>query len=313
MTEHYPRVRVQSTHGALLIRDALSFTFYLRHPHAEIAQKVMRSFESYLRVIGGREKLSLYSEEAGAWLKLDAARGETLHQEFLDPERARIHLVDASDNERRYQFNYDGKRIGHPALAREPGAVSAVSFWLPTEYLAEHGPSRLRELAMELAAPLPFCSAHAGLAFNTNMSLVGMRRHSQESRELCFRYPGLDIPDLSDRAWNVGTRVAAVSWLTFLGQPLLGELGGVAALRSRLLSPGTTVQEMEAERAIITLGPRPEAGDTEEGRALLPYRELASVLEPWLYFQKPPDNISFSELAASDHEAVLRWQRRFLD
>jgi hypothetical protein len=307
VSEPYPRIRVRDSDGTLRIRDSLSFTFYMRQPHAQVAQKVLRTLESYQAAVGAKT-LSLYTDQEGFWWPLNAAGWELTRQQFQGPDRAWVHL--SSGLEQGYHFDYIGKDIGHPHFARHPGVVSTVSFWLPTEYLEEHGPARVRELAMELAAPLPFCSGHAGLTFKTGLSLVGMMR---ESRELCFRYPGLDVPDLDHHSLNIGTRIGAVSWLTFLGQPVLGELGGVAGLRSRLLSPGTTVQEMEAERALITLGPRPEAGDTEEGRALLAYRELAGVLAPWLYFKAPPGNISFSELAARDHEALIRWQRRFLD
>ncbi|WP_414639288.1 type VI immunity family protein [Archangium sp.] len=109
-----------------------------------------------------------------------------------------------------------------------------MSFWLPTEYLEEHGPGLTRELALELATPLPFCSGHAGLSFNCDTSLVGVER---EVRKLCFRYPGMDIPDPSLLSYEIGTRVRGPGWLTFLGQPVLGELGGTAGLRSRLCHP----------------------------------------------------------------------------
>ncbi len=87
---------------------------------------------------------------------------------------------------------------------------------------------------------------------------------------------------------------------------MLGELGGAAGLRSRLHAPGTTVEELDADRAVVTLGEWPEAGDTEKGQDLPAYRELARVLEPWLYHE---------EYGVSDfnRENVRRWERRFLD
>jgi hypothetical protein len=94
--------------------------------------------------------------------------------------------------------------------------------------------------------------------------------------------------------------------LTFLGQPVLGGLGGAAALRARLHSPDTTVRELDGERAVVTLGEWPEAGDLEQGRTLPAYRELARVLEPWLY-EGPPFEKDFSP------EDRRRWERRFLD
>lgn len=50
----------------------------------------------------------------------------------------------------------------------------------------------------------------------------------REIRDRCFRYPGMDIPAPSWHSWHLGTRVRGPSWLTLLGQPVLGGLGGRA-------------------------------------------------------------------------------------
>jgi hypothetical protein len=87
----------------------------------------------------------------------------------------------------------------------------------------------------------------------------------------------------------------------------MSELGSTAGLSSRLQSPDTSVQELEGDRAVITLGPWPEAGDTDSGQELPAYRELARVLEPWLYHEPPLRGSDFTP------EDLLRWERRFLD
>lgn len=87
---------------------------------------------------------------------------------------------------------------------------------------------------------------------------------------------------------------------------MLGQLGGVEGLRFRFSSPGTTVAPLPGDRAVISLGPWPEAGDTDVGRDLPEYRELARVLEPWLYHSLGPWPY-FPE------ETRQRWERRFLD
>ena len=291
-SESSPRIRVYAESGHLLIRDGLSLTFYMRHPHARVAPGVMRSLDAYLRAVGP-DALGVYPGEGGYWRTLDDAGWAYIREKLLHPRSANVHLADASTSENRYSFHYRGSTL--VPLPWEPDGsnmVSAVSFWLPTEYLEQHGPGKVRELALELAAPLPFCSGHAGLSFNCETDLVGVGR---EVHELCPRYPGMDIPDPSLLALDIGTRVKGVHWLNFLGQPVLGELGGAAGLRARLHSPGTTVQELEGERVVVTLGPSPDAGDTEQGRTLPAYRELARVLEPWLYLTDSP------------------WERRFLD
>ncbi len=301
MNERYPRVRVRVESGALMIREAVSITFYMRHSHADVSNSVLRSLEFYRRVVQPHEFYQ-YSHEAGTAVRLDEAGWERNRNELLDDHSAIIHMSGGAEGE--YRFLYHGRPIDTPMpWGIEPDRVCAVSFWLPTEYLEEHGPGRVRELALELGAPLPFCSGQAGLAFNCETDILGTWA---EVFKLCFRYPGMEIPDPELLSLELGARVRTVNWLTFLGQPVLGAVGGAAGLRARLSSPGTTVQELEGERAVVTLGPWPEAGDTERGLVLPAYRELARVLEPWLYQEK------LRAALPPGHE-VLRWERRFLD
>jgi hypothetical protein len=303
MSEHYPRIRIRAENGYLLVREGLSFCFYMRRPHDEVKQAALKSLETYLRVVGP-QALSLYADMEGDWQELDDAGWGLTRRQLLDDSLSTILLRDTAASGNQYRFDYQGRPLFDPAVHDGPDAVSAVSFWLPTEYLEEHGPGRVRELALELAAPLPFCSGHAGLSFNGETEPLSM---SGEARALCFRHPGLDIPKLEHLSCELGTRVRGASWLTFLGQPVLGELGGVEELRARLASPGSTVQELEGKRAVITLGKWPEAGDTARSQRLPAYRELARVLEPWLYREERILR------PASLVEDVHRWERRFLD
>ncbi|WP_395850922.1 DUF3396 domain-containing protein [Cystobacter fuscus] len=300
MSEHYPRIRRYSLHDTaryLIVRECVSISFYVRRAHAELSRAVMHALEVYLRAVGPRA-LGLYGDDEGDWQELDDKGWEFIRQQFLNPLGARVALTGESDDLAGYEFVYDGRRVEDIDL----GGSSLVTFFLPTEYLEEQGPGRVRELALELAAVLPFASGHAGLSFVYPEALLGV---TTSIRDDAFRYPGLDMPD-SYVAMDIGSRVKGAYWLTFLGQPLLGELGGVAGLRARLPSPGTTVQEMEGERAVVTLGEWPEAGDWEQGRTLSAYRELARVLEPCLYaFLHNWDGFS--------REDMRRWERRFLD
>jgi hypothetical protein len=303
MSNHYPRIRIRTDKGYLAIRDGLSFTFYMRRPHHEVVPAVLRSLNVYLAAVGPNA-LGWCLDQEGFFHEMDSAAWEQFRHEMLSNRRLIFHLKDADEDEQGYEFRYWGKKLDAKSLTRNPGAVTAVSFWLPTEYLEEHGPGRMRELALELAGPLPFCSGHGGLNFSCDPDLLGVRR---AVRRLCFRYPGMDIPSEGWTALHLGTRVRGATWLTFLGQPVLDEVGGVEGLRSRLHSPGTTVQPLEGERAVVTLGSWPEAGDTEQGNTLPAYRELARVLEPWLYHDPPLQDDDFTP------EDMLHWERRFLD
>jgi hypothetical protein len=201
---------------------------------------------------------------------------------------------------------YFGYHARIPSRQPPRDSVSVLRVTLPTEFLEERGQSFMRELILDMASRLPYASGHAGLALSTWSSADDQL---DQLRPVMFRHPGFDIRDASIHD-NMGTRVDGIHWLNFLGQPVLGELGGVAGLRARIQSPPTPVQDLDGGRAVVTLGPCPEVGDLAEGRALPAYRELARLLEPYLepfpwrltHFPKP-----------SAEEELRRWWRRFLD
>ncbi|XXF77790.1 DUF3396 domain-containing protein [Myxococcaceae bacterium GXIMD 01537] len=300
MNEHYPRIRVRAKNGRILLREGLAISFYMAQPHPVLRSEVTQALDVYLRAVGP-QALTVYADMEGEWQDLDDAGWELCRRELQDEYAARLLLADNLVDGEQYQFEYWGKSIDAPRWTDDPTVVSMLSFWLPTEFLEEHGPAHVRELALAMAAPLPFFSGGVGLSFNGGLDLVGV---IDEVAKRAFRYPGLDIPRFSWRSMHMGPRhIQGVSWLTFLGQPVLGELGGASTLRERLHSAGTSVQELDGERAVVTLGPWPEAGDTAQGNTLPAYRELARVLEPWLYFEERP---------RADWDA-RGWERRFLD
>ncbi|WP_255207998.1 type VI immunity family protein [Myxococcus sp. AM009] len=216
---------------------------------------------------------------------------------------ANIHLSDAPP-EAHFRFDYLGRERVDSPFANGLGEVSAVSFWFSTDYLEQHGPRQTRKLLMALAAPLPFASGNAGLAFSGSLDVAANIR---QVRRDCLRYPGLEVLRLSMTSLRIGTRVRGPSWLTFLGAPLLSQLGGAAQLGSRLNTPSTTVQAVEATSAVVTLGDWPATGDSEHDEPLSGYRELARALEPWTLWGEG------ESILGLEPEAARRWERRFLD
>jgi Protein of unknown function (DUF3396) len=325
MTRNYPRVRRHSSlpdGDRLWMREVFRLVLHLPYDHYDVAKQVSRAFEVYLSAVGnGPEVFSEYnlgyepdSLHEAAWARIRATLSPPTGRRFLeDLGREDVHLYEKRQFERMVELSGCDKDVsgyGFFYLSRLPlrtrthveDEVSLVSFSWPTEYLEEHGSGQMRELAMELAALLPFSSGHAGLAFySPNTLCASMKGIHEES----LRYPGMDV---SHGIRELGSRVDGVHWLNFLGQPVLGELGGVAGLRARLHSLGTTAQEMETQRAVVTLGQWPEAGDLTRGQNLPAYREFARLMEPWLY--EGPRYHSFHD---ASREETLRWRRRFLD
>ncbi|WP_375771648.1 DUF3396 domain-containing protein [Archangium gephyra] len=304
MSDHYPRVRIDRSVGKqqiLCIRESVSITFYMKRSHQEVVHQVLNALDVYRRAVGPQALTSYAHPYNETWDELDEKGWAYIRQHMLEEPAAYPWLCQSDSETLGYEFNYNGLLLEIYEEDEDP--ASQVSFFLPTEYLEEHGPGRVRELALELAAVLPFNSGHAGLCFHFPDTILGATRRI---RDLAFRYPGMDIPGARSSASSIGTRLDGVHWLNFLGPPVLGDLGGAAGLRTRLQSPGTTVQELDGERVVVTLGKWPEAGDTEQGHTLPAWRELARVLEPWLYMS-PCILDGFSE------EDMRRWQRRFLD
>ncbi len=312
----------------------MRLVFYMPHDHPEIASGVSHAVDSYLRAVG-------QDPEAVTHGVINDDEGDTLTAErwshirrLLQPERPFRFIEELCEataqrmEKRGYttQLIFDGgvrSRNGYELCYRAripwrtplPDSVSLLTATLPTEYLELHGPSRVHELALEMASQLRFVTGHAGLALHLYWPL---RATDEALRAEVSRYPGFDLrPAWLDAHW-MGARVDGVHWLNFLAKPVLGQLGGAAALRARLRAPETTVHELDAEHVVVSLGARPDAGDLSAGRTLPAYRELAQVLEPWLEAPrlpkstKPDESPHYSDMSFTENE-VRRWWRRFLD
>lgn len=338
MARPYPRIRlsgpvktktwtretgvVERMEDRLLVRDLVRIVFFVPYDHFQIAAGVSHALDSYLRAVEGHpEALARYTccywEPRGL-----SERGWELIRETLQPQEHRYfddytpdeafhpekegaepYFSIHADDDSGYSFRY------HARLPwREPprNSVSVLQVTLPTEFLEERGEDVVRALVLDMASRLPFATGHAGLALSTRSSTD---EQLDPLRPVILRHPGFDIRDASIHD-NMGARVDGIHWLNFLGQPVLGELGGASELRARLQCPTTTVQEMEEQRVVVALGPCPEAGDLAEGQTLPAYRELARVLEPWM--EPFPWRLTPFE-DPSVEEELRRWWRRLLD
>jgi hypothetical protein len=304
MIERWPKIRFYDGDSLLQMREGVAISFFLPDSHRDIAPAVLRSLEIYCRFIQPRY-LQWYPDDNGEWQELDDKGWAFNRGRMLDPTMphvCRLELVESCSGVGDYCFEYHGRQKDSPFFQGKELSACGILVHLPTEYLEQHGPAHVRTLALELAAALPFSFGYASLAFLAH-SLRSLETW-KEIQKLCMRYPGLDIPSLGGTTRIIGPRARGAYWLTFLGQPLLGQLGGLDVLRQRLPSPDLSFQPLPGERLLLTLGEWPEAGDTAQGYVPPLYRQLARVLEPHLI-----DEIDFFR----SREASRRWWRRFLD
>jgi hypothetical protein len=284
------------------VQEGLRLTFYMRPPHQDCVKGVLNALEAYRHAVGA-QALGLFANEEGDWMPLDAAGWNHVQRKLLERRSPLLALQEASGTECRHAFFYFGKDATYADRMNEPDAMCEATFWLPIGFLEKQGPERLRGLALELAAMLPWESGYCGLSFNGEFDL------SNDLHTLIqygMIHPGIDIPGPEGHSWNIGPRWGGPYWMNFLGPSIVENVGGVSGFRKQLQNTSTTVQPWEGGKALVTLGARPKAGDTTRGDTLPAYRELAQMLEPWRYHRQ--------WVTSSPEEPMLRrWERRFLD
>ncbi|HEX8706348.1 MAG TPA: DUF3396 domain-containing protein [Myxococcaceae bacterium] len=286
-----------------MARDGVVLCFFMRRSHEEVAPAVWQALQSYRRAIPS-QALSWYGSDDGDTLPLDDKGWEYIRKQILERSWGNmwnVELEEGSGEVGSYNFEYRGRRIHAPDFSHDEGATSAVAFSFSNEYLLEHGPAHLRALSLEIARELPFSFGYASLAFVCPRGLWYAAR--KELLAPLARYLGFDLYYLDETSRVIGTRARGAYWLTFLGQPLLEQLGGSENLRHKLAFPEVSFEPLEGDRLLITLGEWPDAIDTQK-KALFPqYRALAHLLEPFLYEER-------TGWFSLDKDNMRRWLRR---
>ena len=185
---------------------------------------------------------------------------------------------------------------------QEPGVVSHLAFWLPLDWLEMPGASHVQDLVRAVARELPLDSGYVSPAFHT---FANTREALRFIAAHCLDFPGLDIPQV-DVSRTLGTRVLGPYWLNVYGPSVLESLGGRERLRAQLAHPCISVEELDADKLLVSLGPRPEVSAADSPSGFQSYRHLARVLGPLLH--EPP--VWESD---PDRERWRAWHQRFLD
>ena len=303
MRENVPVIRLRTDLGDVVARDGVVLCFFMRRSHQEVAPAVWRALQTYLRAIPPRS-LNWYGSEDGDTLPLDDKGWEHIRWKMLDRLWGGEWIVELEETDSEvggYHFEYDGRKLDADLFCHDEGATSALAFSFPTEYLLEHGPGHLRSLALDLARELPFSFGYASLAVVAPHGMWYAAR--RELLPFLSRYLGLDLYWLGETSRIIGTRARGAYWLTFLGQPLLDQLGGSEVLRHKLPFPDVSFQPLEGGRLLITLSEWPEAIDTAKVYHPVQYRELALLLEPFFCEER-------TGWFSLDKEQMRRWMRR---
>ncbi|NOK20331.1 type VI immunity family protein [Corallococcus carmarthensis] len=303
MNPVYPIIRLRGRGEWLAGRDGVVLAFFIHRDHSEVGPAVWRSIQAYRHAIPPGS-LNWYTSADGDMVPLDDEGWE--HNRHVVIERIgggsrTVELRESPSETGNYQVEYYGRRLDSPI---HDAPATTLSFTFPTEYLLEHGAVQLRALAMELARELPFNFGYASFAIVSSRGSWAAADWNQVE-SLLARYPGLDIPHAGEFSSRLGDRALSASWLTFLGQPLLGALGGIHVLKDALSFPDVSLLPMDGERLLVTLNEWPDPIDTEKAAVPAQYGALAHLLEPFTFQYSGKDLIPYE----SD---MNKWLRRLL-
>jgi hypothetical protein len=295
----------------MVARDGIVICFFMHRSHGEVIHAVWQALQTYRRAIPP-QALGWYPDLNGDFQPLDAKGWEHIRTKMLErrwPVPCNVELDEHCDTTGGYNFEYVGRWLDGLRFMYDEDPTCAVTFTLPTEYLVEHGPVQVRSLALELARELPFSFGYASFAL-VAPSGQWFAAHPTV-RELRDRYPGLDIYRLGETSQHIGTNARGAYWLTFLGLPLLGRLGGIEVLRRRLAFPDVslhTLPPLEGERVLVTLSEWPQAIDTQQQERPSPQLlALADLLCPFFHEERS----NWFYFLNNDREDMCRWIRRF--
>ncbi|MHA7634732.1 type VI immunity family protein [Corallococcus sp. M7] len=281
MSENFPSLRLHYRGGAVAARDGVVVSFFIPHDHSIVAQACWRALQTYVQAIPP-QSLNWYGADDGDVLELDEDGWEVIRKRMVDrPSRLAWHvsLSDLDGGTGGYQFEYHSNRIQRPLCI---GSSTAMSFTVPTEFLLEQGPQRMRTLVLELARELPFHFGYASFALASRQGSWAAGDW-KVLEKYSARYLGVDLPAVESLGYVIGTHALGAHWLTFLGPPLLDRMGGTEAVRQALPFPEVSLLPMEQERLLVTLSEWPQAIDIEQEPVPPQYRALACFLKPFMY------------------------------
>ncbi|XKM13595.1 DUF3396 domain-containing protein [Orbaceae bacterium ac157xtp] len=168
--------------------------------------------------------------------------------------------------------------------------------------------SELADLVLAWCEKLRPVHGSAGFCFSYPVGLVA---EPQYTWALLQRCPGIDHSDIAQfsvEAQQTYNRIKGVNWLTVLSDPIVAELGGLAAIQTQLADKC----RIKTYRGgiIIIAGPVPQLGDRYINFIPTRYQAAAKVTRPVRFEDYQRAFIELPETFDSATES-MKWIRRF--
>ena len=297
----WPRIEV-GNHGRATVVDSLLVAFFLNRSHRELTGAILSGLDRYLDLVGP-DRLRVYVDDEGEGAALDRATLDQLRTSFANPGDGqiadRLTLLDSDTVAPEYEFSYYGIEL---PPADHPAYRNHLRCRVPASLLSRAGVETVVRFATELSMLLPHSVGYVSpaLSYGRIEEAVGVAR----------RHPGFDLLNHEAVGVDLDDAIPGIYWLMYFGEDLVRKMGGIDTLRLTLPN-GVTVSRLPHGQASVMIGREPDVGDTNRDSLLLPYREAARALEPYLHI--PSIAYFFNEDGVPDREETDRWYRRFLE
>ncbi len=286
---------VDGTPDLLLCGDLLAFLPGSFHQHAE---EVRAYFNAGRPALQDSVRYFLI-DGSGRFRKATADTMKLVEQWAAAPEENRsIYGLDLESgkkggavSDRAFQMYFDGG---------DPGFVRNI---YPAVTLVEH-PEVVVEMAVEALKDSRFLSAYGGFAVNMQRGYPAPYADSRIAA-ISRRFHGIHLGRPLMFARYVEEHLMCPGWLTGIGDPLLKQIGGATALRSRL--PAEVVIHQLTHGVLLQAGERPAVGDVNRQENMDAYRAVGKVITPL----RIPVSVlgEYNELGGT--ERTREWLARF--
>jgi hypothetical protein len=298
-------LRFKERSGTLFARSGLLLALFFDEEFSKVAPAIEQCLDEWMAFIpDGVLAWSLAGASADEFKPLSARRLTTCRSQ-LDSQKATrrslsyFELVGPQMWAPDYSFIAKGRKDVRPGSKK----LNLVQISFPEAVLEEPGrPEFVRHL-LSLAEKIPFQSGYAAPAL-----IPGADSDLSKARAvlapLGLRHHGYDLARNDASSIDLGGKCRGARWITFLGEPLIGELGGIETLRAKL-GEGPEIETVGSGIAIIA-SEDPEVGDVNRNDRVESLRKVAAAIEPVTLFGDNLLNNAFEDV--DDRE---RWERRF--
>lgn len=293
-------------HDRLIMQLGIGMTLFFPRPFSRVRENILIFWQRFLDLVGkdtftwarlgggnkSREVRESTLKTVEAWLKGKKPYGDTCWISVHDG---------VMDELGRYSFMLTGyEEADDPEFDTEAGFVEIA---LPVDLLESKGTAFIADQLIRMADPVPYSCGVVGYVFHRSPYEYGATIGKMWA--LSQRFEGVEVSANKRLCFLASKGITTVNWITFVGNALVDQLGGMAALASRLPAEAEVIQQSHG--VAIRTGSHPLLGDRNTGKdELVHLRKVYQALKPVQFVDADYDFDPFE----FDGDRTVEWLER---